>query len=189
MSADMKEFYKKLGIELTPSTAYHPTGNQLAEGTIHRVKRALMGKIYSQAIMDILALNMNPRRGQVLSPFESLHSIVSLVSGIPMKPDREKFLTNRNLIEQRITEHPNLNLKADNNTCPKPTCCHRYSDLDQHTREENTLDKNWTERISNTPTDTLESGDRVYFVRRGGKGHGKWKRGLVMGRATDVEIN
>ena len=62
VSIDMKEFYKKLGIKLTPSAAYHPTGNQLAEGTIHRVKRALMGKIYSHAIMDILALNMNQEK-------------------------------------------------------------------------------------------------------------------------------
>ena len=131
VSSYMKEFYKKLGIEITPSAAYHPEGNQLAEGTINRVKRALADKIYSHAIMDILALNMNPRKGQILSPFESLHSLASPVSGIPMIPDREKFLTNRDLIEKKITEHPDLNLKTSNDICPKPSCCNKYADSEK----------------------------------------------------------
>ena len=51
------------------------------------------------------------------------------------------------------------------------------------------LDRKWTERISSTPTEGLESGDRVYFVRRDGKGHGKWKHGLVLGRASVIPFN
>ena len=101
-STDMMAFYRKLGIEMTPSAAYHPEANQLAEGTIKRVKRALVDKLYSHAIMDILALNMNPRKGQILSPFESLHSLASPVSGIPMIPKREKFLYNRVLSLEEI---------------------------------------------------------------------------------------
>ena len=91
----MQIFFRKYGIQIENSVAYYPAGNLLAERTIKRVKTELRSRTLEDAMDQILALNLAPRRGESLSPFESMHSIVSLVSGIPTSDKRLKFLTDK----------------------------------------------------------------------------------------------
>ena len=45
ISAEMLAFYERYGIELENSAAYHPKGNQLAEGAIHRYCFSYVNKL------------------------------------------------------------------------------------------------------------------------------------------------
>ena len=44
---------------------------------------------------DTLVMNLLHRAGETLSPFESLHSLASPVTGVPITKDKLKFFTDR----------------------------------------------------------------------------------------------
>ena len=78
----IKDWCQKYGIKHKNSTAYHPAGNLLAERTICHVKTTIGDRSVEKEMDEILALNLAPRSGEALSPFEFLHSIASPVSVI-----------------------------------------------------------------------------------------------------------
>ena len=171
-SAAVLEWADQYGIKVENSAAYHPGGNLLAERTIGRVKTAMGSLTMKDAMDDILALNLVPRRDESLSPFESMHSLASPVSGIPISPERLKFLTDQTWLKKQ--EHNEAQIfDKKKPKCPDLTVCFGQ-DEHKYTRQENLLDRKWVEKIKDKPTEKLESGDRIYFVRRNGHGHGKW---------------
>ena len=147
--------------------AKNPAGNLLAEKTIQRVKTAIGGKNIEDAMNDILALNLVPQKGQSLSPFESMHAISSPATGIPMSRENIRWLTNRDCINKKL----NSDITFTQSKCPIPDGISK--DQERFTQEENNMDRHRMEKIKDKPEANLESGDRVYFVRRGGRGYNK----------------
>ena len=82
---------------------------------------------------------------------------------IPVPEDKLWFLTNRDWFIKKAEEYPELKL-SDSWKCPTPHCIN--ADRDRSIREETDLDKQWLIKIKHKPEEDLESGDRVYLVRR-----------------------
>ena len=187
-------FANQLGIEIDTSSAYNPAGNLLAETAIKRCKHAIMNNLISESHFNLMALNTSePANGNELSPFESLHGLLSPVSGIPMTDAVKKLLTDRKeLAYKRTLVFPDgfevNNKLGSRKKCPDFNKC-LGQDHDAQTRLERKYDSNWLEKIHQEPTENLSSGDKVYYKDPSVKGWGRWRAGVILARKGDYVYN
>ena len=140
MGGVLQELCEQLKIRQDASSAYHPSGNRLAENAVKRIKNAMGNKRIEDALPDICALNHGVSYcDNRLSAFEALYGIAFPVNGIPMTDKSEKELVSREFIGDKV------NGKA--NTPPTNPDNNKTIGEDSHpqTHWDNLVSKTWVD--------------------------------------------